>query len=59
MFDGGGRRECWDGIKGAHVVSGEKAKGVAGLVGPPENDDGAVSVKPLLRDVVLWEFECR
>jgi hypothetical protein len=40
-------------MKGAQVVSGENAKGVAGLVGPPEKDDGAVSVNPLLRDVVL------
>lgn len=53
IFVGGGRRECWDGMKGAHVVSGENAKGVAGLVGPPENDEGAVSVNPLLKEVVL------
>jgi hypothetical protein len=40
-------------MNGAHVVSGENAKGVAGLVGPPENEEGAVSVNPLLREVVL------
>jgi hypothetical protein len=34
-------------------LSGEKAKGVVGLVGPPENEDGAVSVKALDKDVVL------
>jgi hypothetical protein len=39
-------------------LSGEKAKGVVGLVGPPENEEGAVSVKALDKDVVLWEFEC-
>lgn len=53
MFEGGGSRECCEGINGAQVVSGEKVKGVVGLVAPPENEDGAVSVNPLLRDVVL------
>lgn len=46
---GGGSRACWDGMKGLgpHPVSGEKAKGVVGDVGPPEKEEGAVSVKAL------------
>jgi len=39
-------------------LSGENAKGVVGLVGPPENEEGAVSVKALFKEVVLCEFEC-
>jgi hypothetical protein len=40
------------------LVSGEKVNGVVGLVGPPENGDGAVSVNALDKDVVLCELEC-
>jgi hypothetical protein len=53
-----GRRDCWEGIQDAELVSGEKVKGVVGLVGPPENGEGAVSVKALDREVVLCELEC-
>jgi hypothetical protein len=53
IFEGGGRRECWEGRYGAQVVSGENVNGVVGLVAPPEKEEGAVSVNPLLRDVVL------
>jgi hypothetical protein len=35
------------------LLSGEKAKGVVGLAGPPENDEGAVSVNALDSEVVL------
>ena len=40
-----------------HAASGEKAKGVVGDVGPPENEDGAVSVKALESEAVDCEFE--
>jgi hypothetical protein len=53
----GGSRDCWEGIHEAELVSGEKVKEVVGLVGPPENGEGAVSVKALDNDVVLCEFE--
>ena len=39
---------------GPHAESGVK-KGDVGLVGPAEKDEGAVSVKTLERDVLLWE----
>jgi len=58
LLPGGGNRACCEGIHDPELLSGEKAKGVVGLVGPPENEEGAVSVKALDRDVVLWEFEC-
>jgi hypothetical protein len=48
---GGGNRDCCEGSQ--PELSGENAKGVVGLVGPPEKDDGAVSVNALFRDVVL------
>jgi hypothetical protein len=50
---GGGNLDCCEGIHDPELLSGEKAKGVVGLVGPPENDEGAVSVKALDKDVVL------
>src|SRR5688572_3616123 len=46
---------------GPHAESGVK-KGDdsdVGLVGPAENDEGAVSVKTLDRDVLLWEWKGR
>lgn len=50
-FPGGGNRDC---CEGSHPeLSGEKAKGPVGLVGPPENEDGLLSVKALDKDVVL------
>lgn len=58
LFPCGGMRDCWDGIQVPELVSGEKVKGVVGLVGPPEKGDGAVSVKALDNDVVLCELEC-
>jgi hypothetical protein len=58
LLPGGGSRCCCEGIQDPVFVSGEKVKGVVGLVGPAENDDGAVSVKALDKEVVLWEFEC-
>ena len=58
LFPCGGMRDCWEGIHEPELVSGEKVNGVVGLVGPPENGDGAVSVKALDRDVVLCELEC-
>jgi hypothetical protein len=54
----GGMRDCWEGIQVPEFVSGENVNGVVGLVGPPENGDGAVSVKALDKDVVLCELEC-
>jgi hypothetical protein len=39
-------------------LSGENVKGVVGLAGPAEKEDGAVSVKLLDNEVVLWELEC-
>ena len=53
LLPGGGSRECCEGIQEPEVPSGENAKGVVGLVGPAENEDGAVSVKALDREVVL------
>jgi hypothetical protein len=53
LFPGGGRRECWEGIQEPELPSGENAKGVDGLVGPAENEEGAVSVKALFKEVVL------
>ncbi len=38
--------------------SGEKVNGAVGLRALPENDEPAVSVKALDRDVVLCELEC-
>lgn len=58
VWGGGGRREYCGVAKGPWVVSGEKAKGVEGLVVPPEKE-GTVSVKVLDRDAVLWELEWR
>jgi hypothetical protein len=58
LLPGGGNRACCEGNHDPELLSGEKAKGVVGLVGPPENEEGAVSVKALDKDVVLWEFEC-
>lgn len=55
----GGMRDCWEGIHVPELVSGEKVNGVVGLVGPPENGEGAVSVNALDKDVVLCELECR
>jgi hypothetical protein len=53
LLPGGGSRECCEGIHEPELLSGENAKGVVGLAGPAENEDGAVSVKALDRDVVL------
>ena len=53
LLPGGGNRDCCEGIHDPELLSGEKVKGVVGLVGPPENEEGAVSVKALDRDVVL------
>ena len=41
-----------------HAESGVK-NGDVGLVGPAENDDGAVSVNTLERDVLLCEWNGR
>jgi hypothetical protein len=48
-----GIRACCDGIQDPVVPSGENANGVVGLVGPPEKEEGAVSVNALDREVVL------
>lgn len=58
LFPGGGSRDCCEGIQELELVSGEKVNGVVGLPGPPENDEGAVSVKALDKEVVLCELEC-
>lgn len=49
-------REWGVGIKGEGAVpeSGVKNGDVPGLRGPGENEDGAVSVKALFSEVVLW-----
>jgi hypothetical protein len=57
LLPGGGSRECCEGSQ-PELLSGENVKGVVGLAGPPEKDEGAVSVKALFRDVVLCELEC-
>jgi len=41
--------------EGAVPESGVK-NGEVGLMGPGEKDDGAVSVKALCREFVLWEW---
>ncbi len=53
LFPGRESRDCCEGIQEPVVPSGEKAKGVFGLVGPAENEDKALSVKALEREVVL------
>lgn len=46
---------------GAVPESGVVKKGVFGLNGPGENDEGAVSVNALFKDVALceWKGTCR
>jgi hypothetical protein len=52
LLPGGGSRDCCEGIQEPEL-SGEKVNGVVGLVGPPENEEGAVSVNALDNEVVL------
>jgi hypothetical protein len=53
LFPGGGSRGCCEGMQEPELLSGEKAKGVVGLVGPAANEEGAVPVKALDKEVVL------
>ena len=50
---GGGNLDCCCIQELVELPSGENAKGVMGLEGPPEKDEGAVSVITLDNDVVL------
>lgn len=53
---GTGRRACW--VDRNWLSLGENVKGVVGVVGPPEKEEGAESVKALDKEVALWELVC-
>jgi hypothetical protein len=58
LFPGGGRRACCEGSHELELLSGEKANGVVGLVGPAEKAEFGASVNELDNEVVLWELAC-